>query len=396
MNSRKAILVNGRGFDSIESAARSFGLSRNTVDYRLKKGWTPEQALGLEPRPSYAGATPGIPVTVQGHEFKNIKEAAKHFGRSYTHIFARLKEGCSIDQALGLVERTDSLQTVYPEVAKQWHPTRNASLTAEAVTPHSGQKVWWLCIHGHEWRAVINSRTRGYGCPYCAGQKPTAERNFATKYPELVREWDWEKNNAQNPADFTPRSMSRVWWRCIAGHSWQATISNRTRGYKGGCPYCTNRKLGTDNSPAQVRPDIAQDWHPDRNAPITPGDVTAGGTKKYWWRCKHGHEWQTTIGLRVHSGTGCPKCAHQTSRIEIAVYSELSALFSDVAWREKIAGQECDIFLVMPAVQVQPESGLGLRCSTRASTARRLPTRSTDSIAKLEHPPDQSTVAITI
>ena len=73
--------------------------------------------------------------------------------------------------------------------------------------------------------------------------------------------------------------------------------------------------------------------------------LTAGGTKKYWWRCKHGHEWQTTIGLRVHSGTGCPKCGHQTSRIEIAVYSELSALFNDVAWREKIAGYECDIFL---------------------------------------------------
>jgi len=33
---------------------------------------------------------------VQGHEFKSIKEAAKHFGRSYTHIFARLKEGCTM------------------------------------------------------------------------------------------------------------------------------------------------------------------------------------------------------------------------------------------------------------------------------------------------------------
>ena len=45
-----------------------------------------------------------------------------------------------------------------------------------------------MCPQGHEWKAVVNSRARGMGCPYCAGQKPTAERNFATKYPELVEE----------------------------------------------------------------------------------------------------------------------------------------------------------------------------------------------------------------
>ncbi len=94
---RIKIIVNGREFDSLQSAARAFGLSRNTVDYRLKKGWTPEQAVGLEPRPSHAGRTAGIPVRVQGQEFKTIKEAAKHFGRAYTHVFARLKDGCTIE-----------------------------------------------------------------------------------------------------------------------------------------------------------------------------------------------------------------------------------------------------------------------------------------------------------
>lgn len=201
---KRKIIVNGREFDSINSAACAFGLSRNTFDYRLSKGWTPEQACGLEPRPSHAASTPGIPVNVQGHEFKSIKDAAKYFGRSYTHIFARLKEGCTIEQALGLVKRTDSLQSKYPELAKQWHPTKNASLTADTVTPHSGQKVWWRCPNGHEWKAVINSRARGMGCPYCAGQRPTADRNFSTVYPELVKEWDWEKNNNTRPEDFAP------------------------------------------------------------------------------------------------------------------------------------------------------------------------------------------------
>lgn len=343
---KRELYIRGSHYSSIESAARAHGLSRNTVDYRLSKGWTPEEAVGLDPRPSHAGSTPGIKIRVQDREFNNIKEAAKYYGRSYTHIFYRLKNGATIEQALGLVKRTGSLQSEYPELAKQWHPTRNSPLTADSVAPHSGQKVWWLCKNGHEWKAVISSRTRGCGCPYCVEQRPTVDRNLAVKYPELVKEWDLEKNGNTKPEDCSPRSSSKVWWRCEKGHSWQATICNRTRQiYKSSCPYCSNRKLGADNSLAQVRPDIAKDWHPKKNAPLTPNDVVAGGSRKVWWVCKHGHEWQATVGHRVISGTGCPKCCLQTSRIEIAVYTELAALFNDGVWREKISRYECDISL---------------------------------------------------
>jgi len=343
-NNRKTI-INGREFQSLESAARAFKMSRNTLDYRLSKGWTPEEAVGLEPRPSHAKKTPGISIKVQGRKFKTIKDAAKYYGRAYTHIFERLKAGCSIEQALGLVKRTDTFQAKYPDIAKQWHPTKNAPLTAEDVSYGSGQKVWWLCANGHEWEAGINSR-RGCGCPFCSGQKRTAERNFATKYPELVKEWDWERNGDNQPQDFTPRSNSKVWWKCEKEHSWQATICNRTRqNAKNLCPVCLNRILCESNNLAQVRPDIAKDWHPNKNETLTPNDVIAGGYKKVWWICKHGHEWQATVASRVNNGTGCPKCTNQTSRIEIAVYSELCALFADVEWREKIVRWECDILL---------------------------------------------------
>lgn len=349
----RQIVVNGREFDSLESAARAFGLSRNTVDYRLSKGWTPEQALGLEPRPGHAGRTPGVAVKVQGQEFCNIKQAAKHFGRAYTHVLDRLKAGRTIEQALGLVKRSDTLASEYPELAKQWHPSKNASLIASDVSPHSGQKVWWVCTNGHEWQAVINSRTRGHACPYCAGQKPTTDSNFRTQYPELLSGWDWEKNGQQKPEDFSPRGKAKVWWKCEKGHSWQASIVNRTRkDAKNACPICLNRVLTNANSLANARPEIAESWHPIMNAPLTPNDVVAGGSKKVWWICKHGHEWEATVGIRVNSGAGCPKCSLQTSRIEIAVYSELVALFDNVSWREKISGYECDIYL--------PESHIGI------------------------------------
>lgn len=46
-NERK-IVINNVQYSSLESAAKTFGKSRNTIDYRLSKGWTPEQAVGLE------------------------------------------------------------------------------------------------------------------------------------------------------------------------------------------------------------------------------------------------------------------------------------------------------------------------------------------------------------
>lgn len=344
--SKRKIVIAGKAYDSLESASRAFSKSRNTVDYRLSKGWTPEQAVDLEPRPDHAKRTVGIPVVVQGRQFKSIREASKHYKRAYTYVIERLQDGCTIEEALGLVKRADTLQSEYPELAKQWHPIKNVPLTPEDVTYGSGNKVWWLCANGHVWQAVINSRHRGLGCPHCAGQRATADRNFTTEYPELLKEWDWEKNKNIQPEKLSPRTNKKVWWRCEKGHSWRATIVNRTRKYaKNLCPYCSNRKLGADNSLEQVRPDIAKDWHPTKNKSLSPKDVIAGGSRKVWWICKHGHEWKATVGSRVLRNTGCPKCALQTSRIEIAVYSEVHALFPNVTWQEKIEGYESDIFI---------------------------------------------------
>ena len=66
----------------------------------------------------------------------------------------------------------------YPELVKEWHPTKNGDLTPEDFTYGSGKKVWWLCPKGHEWETKINKRTRKdkpTGCPNCSGKKKTGE-----------------------------------------------------------------------------------------------------------------------------------------------------------------------------------------------------------------------------
>ena len=38
-----------------------------------------------------------------------------------------------------------SLSETHPELAKQWHPTKNGELTPNDVTPGSSKIVWWKC-----------------------------------------------------------------------------------------------------------------------------------------------------------------------------------------------------------------------------------------------------------
>ena len=46
-----------------------------------------------------------------------------------------------------------------PQLVAEWHPTKNRDLTPKDVTAGSNKKVWWQCEKGHEWEAVIASRT---------------------------------------------------------------------------------------------------------------------------------------------------------------------------------------------------------------------------------------------
>ena len=66
------------------------------------------------------------------------------------------------------VSITNCLKTLYPKIAKEWHPTRNKKLTPKDVHGQTANKYWWLCKKGHEWRQAVSIRTvRGSNCPIC-------------------------------------------------------------------------------------------------------------------------------------------------------------------------------------------------------------------------------------
>jgi hypothetical protein len=129
-----------------------------------------------------------------------------------------------------------NLLVVKPDIAKQWHPTKNGKLTPRDVTPGSGKRVWWRCKKGHEWQARTSTRKYGHGCPYCMGLFASKENNLQIINPKLSREWHPTRNGKLTPQDITPNSAKKVWWKCSKGHVWKATVNNRNHGT--GCQKC--------------------------------------------------------------------------------------------------------------------------------------------------------------
>lgn len=139
----------------------------------------------------------------------------------------------------------NDLQTVCPETASQWHPTKNDGLLPTDVVCGSDRVVWWQCRLGHEWKASLANRVlKKQQCPYCVGKKAWPGYNdLATLYPELMHEWHPTFNIGIDPSRLRPGSMKRIWWQCREGHVWDATVVNRTSRTRPGCPICAgNRK----------------------------------------------------------------------------------------------------------------------------------------------------------
>ena len=132
----------------------------------------------------------------------------------------------------------NDLKTKYPLLVEEWHPTKNGDLKPDEVLCGTAKKVWWLGKCGHEYEQKIVSRVRGANCPYCSHQKLLVGFNdFATTNPELLSEWDYEKNEVL-PSEIGVGVHKKIWWKCPFGHSYQSYPSNRCGSTHSGCPIC--------------------------------------------------------------------------------------------------------------------------------------------------------------
>jgi very-short-patch-repair endonuclease len=247
----------------------------------------------------------------------------------------------------------------YPQIAKEWHPTKNGELKPSDVCPSAMTKIWWICPKKHEYQAIPGNRTvSNTGCPYCTGKLVNSDNNLAEAFPKVSAEWHPTKN-AKKPTDYTLSSGKKVWWQCSKNtiHEWESTIVNRTdKGH--GCPVCSGRKADSTSNFELFYPEMAKEWHPTKNGDLKPNKISRGYSSKVWWLCSKNtnHEWETKVCNRTANNTGCPFCkmSHMEKAVELYCekkqikfqaqkkYSELGGLSYDFYLPDKNILIECD------------------------------------------------------
>lgn len=222
------------------------------------------------------------------------------YGHTWITSVANRKNGtgCPVCSGRKTVKGFNDLKTLFPDVALDacgWDPT--------SISSYSHEKKRWQCKSGHEWEAVVKSRTSlNTGCPFCSGLKPVVGVNdLLTLHPKIAAEasgWD--------PGTVTAGSGQVKEWKCSMDHRWTTAVSNRTPPIGTGCPFCSGRRvlLGF-NDLSTLYPEIAAEacgWD--------PCTVRPGSEKKRKWKCKEGHTWDAAIVSRTPPiSSGCPHCA---------------------------------------------------------------------------------------
>ena len=270
-------------------------------------------------------------------------------GHSWDAVIANRAKGSGCPYCAGqrVIRGENDLLTLFPSIAQEWHPTKNAGMSPTEIMPKSAKKAWWLCtICGNEWEDTLNHRTSGRGCPACArrakAKNYTAavindKNRLSTNFPMLLASWNYEKNGEVKPEATTAGSSKKVWWICpTCGGEWQDSPAHRTRrGH--GCPYCSHHRATVGLTDLEtLYPDIAKEWDYSRNKQMKPSDFLAKSNQKIWWVCSIcKNSWKAPIADRT-SGTGCPECARiskgkKISETRLNNENRLSLIYPDVA-----------------------------------------------------------------
>ena len=197
----------------------------------------------------------------------------------------------------------------YPEIASQWHPSKNGELEPNQVTAKNSKVVWWLAGCGHEWDMTIGQRTgQGQGCPFCSGARIlVGDNDLATTHPKLATQWHPHRNGDLKPTHISHGSGVVIWLMCDLGHGWDGKPNDLKVTEK--CPFCAGYRVEAGlNDLTTTHPELAARWHPTLNGDLTPDQVSFGSSVVVWWVCENGHEYDVSPNQLTSSLSGGSVC----------------------------------------------------------------------------------------
>lgn len=104
-----------------------------------------------------------------------------------------------------------------------------------------GKKLEWLCLKDtckEIFKCSWGEIHSGSGCGVCANRQVRISNCLATKYPDLINEWDYELNGSLTPYDVTAFSNKKAYWKCkLCNNSYYICICNKVLQNKN-CSIC--------------------------------------------------------------------------------------------------------------------------------------------------------------
>lgn len=175
--------------------------------------------------------------------FKKILKTIEQITNKDLSQYINMQEFNNIEEYYKILssqcKRENCLLLTHPEVSKEWHPTKNHRLTPEDVSQGSTLRVYWSCSKcKNEYDATICNRSKS-GCPYCkkCSKKLWMGNSFVDNFPNIAKEWNYDKNINLKPENERILSHKNVWWKCENGHEWKRKIRTRTKN-NSSCPFC--------------------------------------------------------------------------------------------------------------------------------------------------------------
>ncbi|MCK4345758.1 MAG: zinc-ribbon domain-containing protein [Bacteroidales bacterium] len=288
------------------------------------------------------------------------------------------KTGCPVCSG-NIVSCQNSLKARRPDLAKEWHPSKNGEKTPENTTIRSHKEIWWQCKKNpnHIWPATPSNRSRKSGgdCPICSNRllAPDGSNSLLNVYPELAELWHPTKNGSLTPDKVVAGGETVYSWKCPKGsdHEWPSSIHRIRRNMKRhsgtGCPVCRGLKVVKSNCLATTHPKIVKYWDYEKNEELTPYKVTAYSNKQVFWKCHiiPRHQWKGTVNNRTNSSIGCKYCHKiiQKSFEERVLLFELKDIWPSIAeegayitrTKKKTYAPKWDIDIYIPELKIAIE-----------------------------------------
>lgn len=287
-----------------------------------------------------------------------------HYEKSiYTKI--NNPEKCSVCNGSTVFSGYNDLETVRPDIAKEWSPDN--AFSPREVKYTSAKKVKWVCQinKNHTWETRISHRTyANSGCPECSMEKfkpPEAPRIRDTE-DDMLKFFQCSDDGEINPKIISPTPAT---WQCDRNHVWKVS----PRFFKG-CPFCKGESI-IYNGTTYPLPKISLTEHPKALAlystdnELPPHLLSYNSKRKVKWECANGHVWVAYVYAVVNSTRKgmhcCPKCANQVSGPEEDLLNTIKKISDSTLMannREILGGREIDILIPSMNLGVEFNGGI--------------------------------------